>query len=422
MIWQLIYKLILFPVLVVLVQVAALFSRKFKEGFYPKFDAIRSLQKWSSRTDLSVKKVHLHASSLGEFEHTRSLLKLLKQKYNSVNVVTVFSPSAYNNIKNTEGLDFLVYMPLDFRGNWKKFYKAFPADLVIISKHDIWPMHIWTAAKMKIPAYLINASLRKKSTRIKSYSKSFMNAVYSQLTQIYAVSEEDAARFKENYSNVNISLMGDTKYDQVIFRKNAAFQRTLIKEDWWNNSFVFIAGSIWPEDEDNILGGLKTALEKHPSLRLILVPHQPTIEHIENLNGHFHKFKTHLFSERENIKNARVLIMDRVGYLAEIYRYGHLAYVGGSFKQGIHNVIEAAVYGIPVIYGPTHQNSFEAISLAEAGGGLVIKESAQFSKIFEKCIQDDNFRKETGEKALKFSLRNTGATEKIVNSWKKYFD
>ncbi len=413
---QKIYFWFILPIIVIIANLVAIFSKSVRKGFYPRLASVRHFLKWAnSREAAAGKTILMHAASMGEFEHIKPVLQLFKIKYKTRNIVSFFSPSGYEHVQTGENLDYKMYMPLDFMGNWEKILTAGKIDLIFISKHDVWPGLIWTAKNLRIPVYLLNASLSEKSSRIKPLTRNFLGQVYRDFTKIFAISTEDENRFHAFFPGPPVSAIGDTKYDQVVYRKIAAEKSEFISPQWAAKRWVFIAGSIWPEDENHLLPALEKLLEKNPAFAVILVPHQPTPETVTRLQKYFSNYEQVLFSERQNIAGQRIVIIDAVGYLAGLYKYGNAAYVGGSFRQGIHNVMEPAIYGIPVLYGPVHRNSYEAIQFAEHGSGQVVENSGDCYRIISGLLEDENYCREVGTRSEQFARANTGATEKILS-------
>ena len=416
--WKTIYAFLILPLIFVLVHIAAIFSKQVREGLFPRRTSIAQLKEWLDSKVKSKKFVLFHAASMGEFEHIKPLLYNLKEKYNTINILTFFSPSGYKHVKDTPGLDFYLYMPFDFSSHWRKLYQILNPSLLVISKHDVWPMQIWQAKKLNIPIYLVNASLPEKSSRTRPFIKSFLKHVYRDFTSIFTISEEDAQRFSGHYPRCAVQVMGDTKYDQVMLRKNAALKKKLLPEHWIKNKWIFLAGSIWPEGAKHLLPGLLNLVEKNKNVNLIIVPHEPTEKFVSEFEEQFSQWGTKRFTRLNGEFTERVIIVDTIGQLADLYQYASVAYVGGSFKQGIHNVMEPAIYGIPVLYGPVHENSYEAIQLSKSGGGIVFANESQANDILFKLFNDESFRKLTGNKAMELAQKNIGATEKIIDEWK----
>ena len=419
--WKTIYTFIILPLMFIVVHFAAVFSKQIRVGLFPRRKSNAELQKWLEQQKGKGQFVLFHAASMGEFEHIKPLLYNLKESYNTINVLTFFSPSGYKHVKDTPGLDFYLYMPFDFSSQWKKLYKTLNPGLLIISKHDVWPNQIWQAKKMGIPIYLVNASLPEKSSRTRPFIKSFLKHVYRDFSKIYTISEEDAQRFSEHYPKCLVQVMGDTKYDQVMLRKNAALKKELISSKLLKNKWVFLAGSIWPEDEKILTPGLINLIKKNKDVNLIIVPHKPIEKFVNAIEKKLSQWGVIRFTQIEKDFTERVIIVDTIGQLADLYQYANAAYVGGSFKQGVHNVMEPAIYGIPVMFGPVHENSYEAIQLAKSEGGIIIENEIHAREVLEKLITDEAFGKITGKKAFEMAQKNIGATDKILNSWKSIF-
>ena len=415
--WQILYYFWVNPGIVIGAHILAIFFSKVRKGLFPRYKTIRRLRHWIESTKPDKVRVLFHTASLGEFEHIRPVLQSLKEKYQTVNIVTFFSPSGYNNVANSQGLDFHMYLPFDYSYNWNKIYKLIKPSIIIIAKHDVWPGQVWNAHRLNIPIYLINASLSAKSSRTRWGVKSFLKHVYRDFTTICAISDKDKERFSIHYPRCLVEMVGDTKYDQVVLRKKAAQEHNLLPVEWTNRHWIFMAGSIWPEDEEHLLPAFEKILSENPSVRLVLVPHQPEPKAINRLEEYFKKWGTQLFSHREKLKDERVLIVDLVGFLAGLYHHAHAAYVGGSFQQGIHNVMEPAIFGIPVYYGPVHENSYEAIQLANHNGGTVVHDTEDIYRGIDTVLKNENIRKELGDKAEKFATRNIGATELLLSRW-----
>jgi 3-deoxy-D-manno-octulosonic-acid transferase len=417
--WKLVYHFIINPFLFVLFHLWAIFSKKVRCGLLPRYRTLGLLKNWLKNHPTNNERIIFHAASLGEFEHIKPLLIGFKARFNTVNIVTFFSPSGYNNSIHLRDLDYRMYLPFDIPVLWGALYRLIKPSLVIISKHDIWPVQIWKAKRMGIPVILLNASLAQQSSRSRMVVRHFLAQVYRDLDCIFTISEEDALRFKRYYPKSEVKVIGDTKYDQVVLRKAFALQKEYVNKKWINNNPVFIAGSIWPEDEIHLFPAIKKLLKKY-KFNIVLAPHEPDLRSINRIKQEFQIWGVISFSDRKNLKDERIIIIDSVGYLADIYQYGSFAYVGGSFKQGIHNVMEAAIYGIPVLYGPIHKNSYEALKLAQQNGGIVVQDFNDIVFWMKELLVNKKKCMDLGKKAERFALKNTGVTDKILSVCQKY--
>ena len=416
--WQYIYAFLIMPALVLLFFISSLFSARIREGFYPRFSTIKRLRNWLKKEQPQTTIILFHAASYGEFEHIRPVLQILKESFETTNIVTFFSPSGFINVKEAEGLDFHLYMPIDKTENWRKIYSLLQPAMVIVAKWDVWPAQVWTAKAMNIPIYLINASLRENSTRILPGIKQFLNRVFCDYSSVFAVSDEDGKRLAQHFPNAPIKIVGDTKYDQAVLRKERALLQDLLPAEWLRGYSIFMAGSIWPEDEVHLLPALHTLMGQLDTLRIVLVPHEPDQKSIENLEMNFNTWGVKKFSSMSGLSAERVIIVDKVGVLAGLYHHAQVAYVGGSFRQGIHNVMEPAVFALPVLFGPVHENSIEAVHLARDNGGIVVKNEKMIYNKIKSLFENESQRILLGKKAEIYALRNTGATKRLIEYWR----
>lgn len=419
---RLFYTCILYPLMFCFFAAASLVSRKIRKGFLPRFRTISIIEKWCAQNNYPDDIVLYHAASLGEFEHLKPIFLKLKKKFHIKNVVTIFSPSGYEHAKNVRGVDLIIYMPFDRGRTWKRFYELLKPKMIIISKHDVWPQQIWSADRQKIPAFLINASLSQTSSRLRPGIRYLLKNIYSRFKRIYAISSEDAQRFSIHFNIDKILTAGDTKYDQVIARKISGEKESLIAQEWYKDKFIFIGGSVWPDDLDHVAPACIRSFNLGDDIRIILAPHQPEDKIIKMITDTFSEWGVARLSDPVLPDNARVLVVDSVGSLATLYKYAKVAYIGGSFSQGIHNVMEAATYGIPILYGPVHNNSYEAVQLQEKSGGIVIKNSDELYHWLGLFYHNNQERMHIGRIAEAYVDKNAGAVERIVNDLSVYFE
>ncbi len=417
-IFQIIYSILIYPGIMLLFHIMALFKgnvRKALRGRYKyRSYILDGLNRDRNRGNLAL----LHASSMGEFEHIKPLITKLKSEYDIETVVTFFSPSGFENVKEYPGVRFFLYLPFDFQFIWEKVFNLFKPEVLILSKHDVWPNQVWTAEKNGVPTYLINASLSAKSSRTNPLVRFFQKHIYRSLTGIYTVSEEDAKRFATYFPLCNIEVKGDTKFDQVLMRRELAKTKNILPQDWLGNSLVLLFGSVWPEDMKHIYPAIENLISEENNIKVILVPHEPEARFVQSIINRFGENETRVFSKQEEATQKRILIIDKVGVLADLYKYAHVAYVGGSFRQGIHNVMEPAVYGIPVVYGPVHKNAFEATALHQENGSIVVNDETELTAGLLRLVKDETYRMEMGKNAGCFAQRHTGSTDKILQEWK----
>ena len=378
-IWQFLYNYLFLPIFYLLIIFAALFNGKIKKGIKGRRGIFEDLALKSKSLNKSRKTIWFHSSSYGEFEQAKPIIEQLRNESDINIVVSFFSPSGYVNSSNYPHADLITYLPFDTTTNAKRFIKIIQPNLALFMRYDIWPNHIWALREKDIPCFLVDATMRGNSLRKLPLMKSFHKTLFRDIKKILTVSEEDANGFRSfNCSDEQLHVVGDTRFDRVHQRSLAAKESNLIKQDILNQNKVFVAGSTWEQDEEVILPAFIKLAKFDESVILIIAPHEPTLLRLEKIEHEFAgKISTIRFSHLNNFSDERVIIVDSIGILLTLYTYADAAFVGGSFKQNIHNVLEAAVYGIPVLFGPKIDNSQEAKQLLEAKGGMLVKDKKE---------------------------------------------
>jgi len=421
-IWYLFYNGIVIPLVKLFLFTAQFFKKKIKIGIEGRKKLFENLIIDLAGIDRRKKMIWFHSSSMGEFEQAKPIIEKLRAENNINVIVTFFSPSGYNNSLKYPHADIIAYFPYDTPIMTSRFLNLVRPNLAVFMRYDIWPNMIWQLEKKKIPSFIVDATMRSNTPRKWIISKSFHKALYSYVTRILAVSKSDEENFKEfNINGDKIKAVGDTRFDRVYQKSLQAKEKKLFKDGFFNGKKVFVLGSSWENDEEVLLPALIKLMDVDPEIITIIVPHEPTELHIESteqtLMG---KFDSIRFSYLNNYKGERVIIIDSIGILLTLYTYAHAAYVGGSFKQGIHNVLEPAVYGIPILFGPKYENSQEAIKLAEIGGGIVVRNKKEAYKNLRKIFTNEKLRLNLGNICADYVKENTGATSKILNEIYKF--
>ncbi len=414
--WFVFYNLIIIPFLYVGSRIVGIFNEKMRRGIIGRKRIFENLILDALSINKSKKLLWFHSSSLGEFEQAKPIIEELKKKQDLNILITFFSPSGYENSKKYPYADLVAYIPFDTGSNAERFIKLLKPDLAIMMRYDIWPNHIWAMKKAGITSYLVDATMERNSPRKLPLIKNFHKVLFKDITRILTVSERDANEFKDfGVNGDRIKAIGDTRFDRVYQRSLSARDRNLIKDDLLKNKKVFVAGSTWELDEEVILPAFIKLAKYDKDVILIIAPHEPTLVHLEKIENDFAKeINTIRFSFLNNYKNQRVIIVDSIGILLTLYTYAHVAFIGGSFKQNIHNVLEAAVYGIPVIFGPKIEKSAEAFELMERGGGIMIKNKREAYRQLRTLFSNEELRKEKGEISYKFVQENLGATQRML--------
>jgi len=416
-IWFLFYNIIIIPALYISLHIMGLFNSKVRRGLKGRKRIFENLVIDAAALDKSKKLVWFHSSSLGEFEQAKPIIEELKKRKDINVLVTFFSPSGFENSRRYPYADLVSYIPFDTVTNAENFINIVKPDLAVIMRYDIWPNHIWKMNKAKIPSFLVDATMKENSLRKIVLIKNFHENLFNNITRILTVSETDAKGFKEfGCSDKQLSVVGDTKFDRVHQKSIKAKESKLIKEEFLKNKKVIVAGSTWSADEDILLPAFVKLTKYVEDVFLIIAPHEPTLLHIESIENELYKFaKTIRFSHLHNYKDEKVIIVDSIGILMTLYSYADAAFIGGGFKYNVHNVLEAAVYGVPVLFGPKIENSQEAKELLKRGGGILVKDKKDTYKQLRTLFIDENQRKTKADISFNYVEENLGATEKIIN-------
>jgi len=418
LLFNIFYNYLVLPLLYAALRFASLFNKKIRTGILGRKRVYEELILRATSINKNKKLIWFHSSSLGEFEQAKPIIERLKQEKDVNVLITFFSPSGYENSKKYPYADLIAYIPFDTKSNADKFIAITNPTLAVIMRYDIWPNMIISLKNKNIPIYLVDATLRSNSPRKYPLLKSFHKILFSSFSRILTVSESDAQQFKSfGFDDKKVSAIGDTRFDRVYQRSLLAKEKRLISYNVLEGKKVFVAGSTWEQDEEVIFPAFLKLASLDENVLLIVAPHEPTLLHLEKIENEFAgKLKTVRFSHLNNYSDERIIIVDSIGILLTLYTYANVAYVGGSFKQNIHNVLEAAVYGTPVLFGPKIENSQEAKRLAEIGGGIIINNKRQAYKNLRKLFTDEALRSKAGDISAAYVQSNIGATQKILDT------
>ena len=415
--WQTVYSLAILPPLWVVLHVVGLMNDKVRRGIRGRRRLFPDLKE-RMRSVPAGPRVWFHSSSMGEFEQARPIIAMLKERRPDVRIiVTFFSPSGYEHTRNYPLADVISYLPFDTQRNARRFLDTIRPDAAVMVRYDIWPNHIWELRRRAIPVMIANATMRRQTARRAPLIRSFHRSVYGSMTNILTASEADAETFTLfRLEGPTIEVVGDTRFDQVNKRSAEARQRMLIAPEILKDRNVLVVGSSWPEDDAVVIPSILTLSAELPGLLVILVPHEPTVCHLEELEDALAGKATVLrFSALSAYAGERVLLVDSIGILMSLYACAHVAYIGGSFRQGVHNVLEAAVYGIPVVFGPRHWNAREPLELLDQGGAFVVQNTAELTRTLRNLLSDDEARRFAGWRAQEYVRGGAGATARVVS-------
>lgn len=420
--WSLIYNYIVLPLLFSFFYLLSPFNKKVKRGLKERKRLFENIIIELHGLNRRKKMIWFHSSSMGEFEQAKPIIQRLKETQNVNVIVTFFSPSGYDNSLRYPYADIISYIPFDTAGLSKRFLDLVKPDLAVFMRYDIWPNFIFQLNSKKIPSLLVDATMRKESKRKLPLIKSFHKGLYKRITKILTVSDNDRSNFLDfDLDAGRVVKIGDTRFDRVYQKSLEAKEKKLFRKNFFHGKKVFVFGSSWEADEDVILPVFLKLVKYDPNVILIIAPHEPTILRLQKLEEYLTGKTSFIrFSFLNNYDNENVIIIDSIGILLTLYYYADASYVGGSFRQGIHNVLEPAVYGIPVLYGPKIENSNEAKKLAELGGGKVVQNKKKAYRTLRKIFSDESVKQEMGKVSYEFVSQNIGATDKILEDIKQY--
>ena len=353
--------------------------------------------------------IWFHAASLGEFEQGRPLIEKIRAKYPDYRILlTFFSPSGYEVRKNYRGADIVCYLPFDKPRNVRKFLDLVNPCMAFFIKYEFWKNYLDELHKRRIPVYSVSSIFRRGQIFFKWYGGTYRN-VLRNFDHIF-VQNERSKRYLAKIGINRVTVVGDTRFDRVLQIREEAKDLPLV-ELFKNNTMTFVAGSSWQPDEDLFI----EYFNQHPEVKLIIAPHVIDENHlVEIIRKLKRPYVRYTRADEKNVRKADCLIIDCFGLLSSIYRYGEIAYIGGGFGVGIHNTLEAAVYGIPVIFGPKYQKFQEAVQLLEAKGGFSVKSYEELKALLDRMLEDESFLRETGTNAGTYVTGNAGATDKVL--------
>ncbi len=392
------------------VAIASCFNKKVKKMWAGERQAIKVLRE---KVDPNARYIWFHAASLGEFEQGRPLMEYLRKTHPEYKILlTFFSPSGYEVRKNYEGADIICYLPLDTIRNARRFLRAIKPVMAFFIKYEFWYNYLHILQHRGIPTYSVSSIFRPDQIFFQWYGKGY-GRVLKCFTHFF-VQNIESKNLLGKLDIHDVEVVGDTRFDRVLQIKEASKQLPIVEKFTENTSKVFIAGSSWLPDEEVFL----KYFNLHKDWKLIVAPHVIGEDHLaqifELLKGR--RVVRYTEATEENVKDAEVLIIDCFGLLSSIYHYGTISYVGGGFGVGIHNVLEAAVWDIPVIFGPNNKRFQEAQGLIMAGGGFEINDYQSFRDLMMRFETDEMFLQTSKKHAGEFVKGRAGATEKIMGS------
>lgn len=391
------------------VAIASLFSKKVKKMWEGERKAIDILKE---KVDPNAKYIWFHAASLGEFEQGRPLIESIRKDYPEYKILlTFFSPSGYEVRKDYEGADIICYLPLDTIRNARRFLRAVRPVMAFFIKYEFWYNYMHILKHRNIPAYSVSSIFRPDQVFFKWYGRQY-RTVLKCFTHFF-VQNNESKELLGKLGITEVDVVGDTRFDRVLQIKEASKHLPIVESFTKNAKKVFVAGSSWQPDEDIFL----KYFNDKKDWKLIIAPHVIGEDHLKQILNHVEGRKVVRYTQAtiDNVADAEILIIDCFGLLSSIYNYGTVSYVGGGFGVGIHNVLEAAVWDIPVIFGPNNKHFQEAQGLMKANGGFEITDYDSFCEFMSKFENGDEFLKNSGESAGRFVMSLSGASKKVIS-------
>ena len=370
----------------------------------------RSFQILEQKIESSKRHIWMHVASLGEYEQGLPIMEAFKKKHPEYKIVlTFFSPSGYEIRKNNTVADITLYLPLDTQTNVKRFLDLINPEMVFFIKYEFWPNYLNELKKRNIPTYLISGIFREKQLFFKPYGSFYRNALKT--FSHFFVQNESSKQLLASIGFTNVTVHGDTRFDRVAQIVERTQPLDYI-EKFKNNSTTIVIGSSWIDDEDVYLPYLYNS----ENLKWIIAPHNIKEDEMSRLISKINKKVIRFTTYTENeLANADVFIIDTIGILTQIYAYADIAYVGGGFRTGLHNILEPATYGTAVVIGPKYTKFQEAKDLVDLGSCLVVDNTEELTSTFDHLIENESNRNELGKKNREFVLQNKNATKVVMD-------
>ena len=417
--WKLIYRFILQPLLMQLIQLQAKKKPNLKEALDGRISLWERMDEALQKRDWNLPLLWLHTASAGEILQAEPIIRQFEKE----NVQLVLSYTSVNakrwlesgSTKLPNSVIWKDYLPIDNHFNALRILAKLQPEVLVYVSYDLWPNLVWEAQRKGVPQFLVSALVHQGSWRHSNLiGRSLFSTIYKAMQKIAAISAGDAQRILESYPESTIKVAGDTRVDSVLSRRDSVVPPDFPKT--WNKANVLIGGSIWPADIACLRSVLLEALEELSELRLILVPHEPNEEHVSEIKEIFSSYPIHLWSggKKEEFAKARVLIVDEIGTLSSLYAKANLAFVGGAFTTGVHNIMEPAAFGLPTFFGPRFRNYATAIRFVEDKLAYSVQDAEELRSSMMPLLKEPDKAKELGWRARNLLEQEAGAAQQCA--------
>jgi len=364
--------------------------------------------------------IWFHCASLGEFEQGRPVIEAFRKKFPSYKILlTFFSPSGYEARKDYKEADYVFYLPLDTPSNAKRFIEITKPVIAIFIKYEFWYNYLNALKNKKTPSFIISARFREGQYFFKSTGSWFRKQLHLYTTLF--VQDNGSEALLKRFGISNVIVCGDTRFDRVIEISQQAYINLLV-EKFKNGENLWVCGSTWEEDENLIFPVFESLVRSGQKIKLLIAPHETSEERIKNIQNKYPASIPYSTANEDRVSKASVMILDKMGLLSYLYRYANIAYVGGGFGKGIHNLPEAAVYGIPVLFGPNYKRFIEAEELIQRGGGFSISSTQELESITTKLLVYESYMKDCGQAGASYISSGKGATGKIISELERFLN
>ena len=419
-IWFLVYNILFLPLIWVGFRFLSLFNPKIREGFKGRKKIFSDIREWN--LDASKRKIIFHSSSLGEYQQAIPIIKELQQKEYQI-ITTFFSPSGYKNSKTLLSEIKKTYIPFDSYPNVRKFFNLLKPEMVILMRYDLWFNFLYYAQKTGVKIVIANARYDENDVFWKvPFVKSIKKAMYGMVDKMFAIDESDYNNYLQLMQGYKTKVIkaGDSKFERVYEASKLIKKEEVIKPEIIKDKKVFVIGSSWKDDEDIILPVLSKVLKYDAGIFTFLVPHEPKETKItaieENLKNEYPNLKSIRLSDIENYSDENFVIVDSIGKLMSLYSIAYIAYVGGGLRTGLHNVLEPAIFNIPVFFANEVKNSDEDEILVEKGCGILVNNRNGFYREFRKMLSDSDYYRKAGDSCKYVFDETLGTTKKIIEN------